>query len=144
MSLLDSVISAVSGKTDGQNQANPLIGVLGGLLTQSGGVQGLMDKFSQGGLGNIFSSWVGTGANQAISADQIQNVLGSDKIKALAAKLGIDPNQASQLMAENLPKIIDRLTPAGKIDPSVPTGQGLAAMLPSLIEKLTPQPTAKV
>jgi uncharacterized protein YidB (DUF937 family) len=87
MSLLDTVVGAVSGKTDMQSQANPLVGVLGTLLMQSGGLQGLMGKFSQAGLGSVFSSWVGCGANQPIAANQIEQVLGSDQVKMLAAKL---------------------------------------------------------
>ncbi len=51
MGLLDSILDAVTGKTDSSGGANPLIGILGGLLTQSGGLQGLANKFSQGGQG---------------------------------------------------------------------------------------------
>ena len=72
MGLLDSILSAVAGKTDSSDGANPLIGILGGLLTQSGGLEGLANKFSQGGQGGAFSSRVGMGENQPISADQIQ------------------------------------------------------------------------
>src|SRR4051812_16048959 len=98
MSLLTSVIGAVSGQPAEGAGANPLVGLLGNLFTQSGGLQGMMGKFSEAGLGNVFSSWVGTGQNQPITAEQIQQVLGSDQVKALAAKLGIDPAQVSQLI----------------------------------------------
>ena len=54
------------------------------------------------------------GDNEAISTNQIQNALGSEQVKALAAKMGIDPAQASGFLAEYLPKIVDKLTPAGK------------------------------
>ena len=49
MGLLDSILGAVSGKTDGSGGAAQLIGVLGGLLAQSGGLQGLANKFAQSG-----------------------------------------------------------------------------------------------
>jgi len=64
MGLLDSILGAVSGKTDGSGGAAQLIGVLGGLLAQSGGLQGLANKFAQSGQGNAFQSWVGMGENQ--------------------------------------------------------------------------------
>ena len=66
MGLLDSILSAVSGKSDTSGEAAPLIGILSGLLAQSGGLQGLANKFSQSGQGDAFSSWVGMGfrANQ--------------------------------------------------------------------------------
>ncbi len=87
MGLLDSILGAASGKSDGSGGAAPLIGVLGGLLAQSGGLQGLANKFSQSGQGNAFASWVGLGENQPVSSNQIQNVLGSEQVNALAAKL---------------------------------------------------------
>jgi uncharacterized protein YidB (DUF937 family) len=134
MGLLDSVLGAVSRKTDTSGEANPLVGILGGLLTQSGGLQGLANKFSQSGCGGAFSSWVGLGENKPISSDQIQNCLGSDQVRALAAKMGIDPAQASTLLAEFLPKVVDKLTPTGKVDPTADHQQGLAALIPSLLQ----------
>src|SRR6516164_10268315 len=114
MGLLDSILGAVSGKTDGSGGAAQLIGVLGGLLAQSGGLEGLANKFAQSGQGSAFQSWVGVGENQPISSDQIQNALGSEQVNALAAKMGIDPAQASNFLAEYMTKIVDKLTPAGK------------------------------
>jgi len=140
MGLLDSILSAVSGKSDASDEAAPLIGVLSGLLAQSGGLQGLANKFSQSGQGNTFSSWVGMSENQPVSGDQIQKALGSDQISALAARLGVDPALASQFLAEYLPKIVDKLTPTGKVDASADTQQGLAALLPSLLQSLGGKP----
>ena len=137
MGLLDSIL----GKADSSGGANPLIGILGGLLTQSGGLQGLASKFSQGGQGGAFSSWVGMGENQSISADQIQKVLGSDQVNALAAKIGVDPAQASHFLAEYLPKVVDKLTPEGKVDPTADHQQGLANLLPSLLQSLGGKPS---
>jgi uncharacterized protein YidB (DUF937 family) len=139
MGLLDSILGAATGKTEDSGGAAQLIGVLGGLLAQSGGLQGLANKFVQSGQGNAFQSWVGMGENDAISSNQIQNALGSEQVKALAAKMGIDPAQASGFLAEYLPKIVDKLTPAGKIDPAADHQQGLAALLPSLLKSLAGQ-----
>src|SRR6266550_4607660 len=86
MGLLNSILGAASGKTDASGEANSLVGVLGGLLTQSGGLQGLASKFSQSGCGGAFASWVGMGENQSISSDQIQKCLGSDQVKTLAER----------------------------------------------------------
>jgi uncharacterized protein YidB (DUF937 family) len=137
-----SILSAVSGdqKPSAADEANPLLGILSGLLTQSGGLQGLASKFSQIGQGDAFSSWVGMGDNQPISGDQIQKALGSDQISALAARIGVDPALASNFLAEYLPKIIDKLTPTGKVDASADTQQGLAALLPSLLQSLGGKP----
>ena len=136
MGLLDSILNAVSGKSDVSGEAAPLTGILSGLLAQSGGLQGLVNKFSQSGQGNAFSSWVGMGENQPVSSDQIQKTLGSDQINALAARMGVDPALASQFLAEYLPKIVDKLTPKGKVDPAADHQQGLTALLPSLLQSL--------
>jgi uncharacterized protein YidB (DUF937 family) len=140
MGLLDSILSAVSGKGDTSEKAAPLIGILSGLLTQSGGLQGLANKFSQSGHGDAFSSWVGMGENQPISSDQIQKALGSSEVSALAARMGVDPALASGFLAEYLPKIVDKLTPKGEVDPNADAQQGLAALLPSLLQSLGGKP----
>src|SRR5215469_15298346 len=139
MGFLDSILGAATGKTDDSGGAAQLVGVLGGLLAQSGGLQGLASKFAQSGQGNAFQSWVGMGENQPISSDQIQQVLGSNQVKAIAARIGVDPTQASTFLAEYLPKVVDKLTPEGKVDPAADHQQGLAALLPSLLQNLAGQ-----
>ena len=114
MGLLDSILAAASGKTGATGEANPLMGIISGLLAQSGGLQGLASKFSQSGQGNAFQSWVGMGENQPVSSNQIQNALGSEQLSAMASRMGVDPAMASNFLAEYLPKIVDKLTPAGK------------------------------
>jgi uncharacterized protein YidB (DUF937 family) len=137
MGLLDSLLGDSAGKTPAAGGTEAaLVGVLSTVLAQNGGVQGLMNKFSQGGLGGIFSSWVGTGENQPVSASQVQNALGSEQVQALAAKIGVDPAVASGLIAQFLPKVVDKLTPAGQVDPNADHQQGLAALLPSLLQSL--------
>jgi Uncharacterized protein conserved in bacteria len=140
MGLLDSILSAVSGRGDTSSEGNQLLGVLSGLLAQSGSLQGMASKFSQSGQGDAFSSWVGMGENQPVSGNQIQEALGSDQVRAIATKMGVDPNLASQFLAEYLPKIVDKLTPTGKVDPTVDHQQGLAALLPSLLQSLGGKP----
>jgi len=103
----------------------------------SGGLQGLANKFSQSDCGGALASWVGMGENQSISSDQVQKCLGSDQVKALAAKMGIDPDQASNLLAEFLPKVVDKLTPTGKVDPAADPQQGLAVLIPSLLQQIS-------
>ena len=115
MGLLDSILSAVSGKSDASGEAAPLIGVLSGLLAQSGGLQGLANKFSQTARGTHShhgSAWAKT---RPVSTNQIQQALGSDQVRALAAKNGSGSRSCRrQFLAEYLPKIVDKLTPPGK------------------------------
>ena len=135
MGLFDSILSAFSGKSDSAD-ANPLGAALASLLEKNGGIQGLMAKFSQGGLGDIFSSWVGLGENKSISPDQINSLLGSDQIGSIAKGLGIEPALASGFLADHLPKIIDKLTPSGQVEAGADDAKGLASLLPSLLASL--------
>jgi uncharacterized protein YidB (DUF937 family) len=64
----------------------------------------------------------------------VQNVIGQDQISAIAAKLGVDPAQAAQLVAKFLPAAVDKLTPNGHIDPNADHHQTLAGLLPSLLQ----------
>ena len=139
MGLLDSILGAASGQSGATGEANPLMGIVSGLLAQSGGLQGLASKFAQSGQGNAFQSWVGMGENQPVSSGQIQNAIGSEQVSAIASRMGVDSAMASTFLAEYLPKIVDKLTPAGKIDPNADHQQGLAALLPSLLQSLSGQ-----
>jgi uncharacterized protein YidB (DUF937 family) len=113
MSLFDSVISAVSGQLE---QQGGIAHVLSGLLANNGelgGLNGLVEKFNQAGLGDVVQSWIGTGQNQPISGDQLANVLGDDVLGQAASKLGMDPAQLSGQLSAMLPGLIDKLTPHG-------------------------------
>lgn len=85
-----------------------------------GGLSGLVQQMQNAGLGPVVQSWISTGPNKPISAAQIQQALGSDKVKEIAARLGLDPNAASQKLSSLLPEIIDRLTPNGQMPQGTP------------------------
>ena len=120
MSLLDDVLREVNGAAGGaadpsqHSLATDLLGMLSG-GGMSRGLGGLVDLFNQHGLGDVMSSWVSTGRNLPISPDQIQSVLGSAQVQALAAKAGIDASRAGQIIAEILPQLVDRATPNGEL-----------------------------
>jgi uncharacterized protein YidB (DUF937 family) len=80
-----------------------------------GGLTALLQQLEAKGLGQVAQSWVGTGANQPISAEQIKNALGSDWIQQVAARVGVSPDVISSHLSEILPKIVDRLTPDGQL-----------------------------
>lgn len=133
MGLLDSLLETLGGGN--QSESNPLVGAIGGMISQQGGLQGMMNQFSEKGLGDAFSSWVGLGENQSISADQIQKVIGSEQVTALAQKIGIDPAQASAMLSQYLPKIIDKLTPTGQVEANHDVQGDLATLLKDGIGK---------
>jgi uncharacterized protein YidB (DUF937 family) len=84
-----------------------------------GGLSGLVQQFQNNGLGSVIQSWVSTGPNQPITAQQIQQALGSDRVKQIAARIGLDPNVVSQKLSTILPQIVNHLTPNGQV-PAAP------------------------
>lgn len=87
------------------------------MIEQQGGMHALIEKFQQGGLRGTVGSWISNRQNLPISADQVQKVLGSEAVRKYAEKLGVDPAQAAQQIANILPKVVDKLTPNGQVPP---------------------------
>jgi uncharacterized protein YidB (DUF937 family) len=117
MSLLNSVLGAMNAGGGGQGGGAmaQLLPVVMQLVQQNGGLDGLVQKFQQGGLGDVVQSWVSTGANLPVEGRQLQQALGDDWMATLAAQLGTSSGQASQSVATMLPELVDRLTPEGKV-----------------------------
>lgn len=113
MALLDDLIDTVLPKVAGEQS-----GLISKFLKDNGGISGLAEKFQSGGAGEIFSSWVSTGDNKSIATEKISAILGSAQVQQIAQKLGVDPNQASTLIANLLPQVIDKLTPDAKVEPN--------------------------
>jgi uncharacterized protein YidB (DUF937 family) len=86
-----------------------------GLIEKHGGVQGIVAQLEQQGLGATVRSWVGTGANQPITPDQVHQAFGSDIVKEMAAKVGMTPEDLAAKLSHLLPTVIDKLTPAGTV-----------------------------
>ncbi len=129
MGLLDDVMgkakAAVCGSgAEQSNLANEVLGLLSG-GAQGGGLQGIIQTFKDKGLGDIVSSWVGTGGNLPINAEQLKNGLGPDLIGQLASKAGLPADVATARLTDLLPTLIDKLTPDGQVPESGLLQQGL-------------------
>ena len=108
--LVGSVLTSLVSDND-PNTTTPMELVVQ-LINQSGGVESLMNMLQQGGLGEALNSWVSNGANQAVSGNQLQDALGSPLGQA-AANVGLNSNQAGDLLSQVLPQVINGLTPNG-------------------------------
>nr|WP_314438039.1 YidB family protein [uncultured Brevundimonas sp.] len=115
MSFLENVLNGLGDTGTGTGAAAGGLGGVADLLKGQGGIGGLAEKFGQAGLGDVVGSWIGKGANAAISAEQIEAVIGHGPIADIAAKMGVSPQQAGVVLAGLLPQVIDRLTPAGQV-----------------------------
>jgi uncharacterized protein YidB (DUF937 family) len=163
MGLLDSVMGAVGGALANQvGQAlggaggqggGGTAGMIGGLVTALaggaqqggagalgglgglGGLAGLVQQLQQGGLAEQVGSWISTGQNLPVSADQLKDALGSDALGQLAGSIGLDAGQAAGPLAQLLPQVVDALTPQGQL-PSAGAGVDLGSLLPQVLGKL--------
>jgi uncharacterized protein YidB (DUF937 family) len=104
----------------GQLGAAVLPVVLGEIMGtgNQGGLNAIVAKLRQAGLTEQVKSWIGTGQNLPITADQLKQVLGSDVVRQLAAKYNIPIDQVSEVLAHELPLAVDRASPDGKLPPS--------------------------
>ena len=130
MGLMDEVI-AMAGSTGAQQgqHATALTAIMSYINSpQVGGIAGLQSMFQQGGLGNIVSSWIGSGQNLPVSASQLQNVLHGGALQQAAQQAGMDPSQLTGMMSSLLPHLVDKLSPNGQ----VPDASALQKMLQGL------------
>jgi uncharacterized protein YidB (DUF937 family) len=149
MGLLDGILSQLKG---GQGEdgglgslismaaKNPqIVAAVAGLLSTrdtsvggNGGLGGLVDAFQKKGMGDMVSSWISTGPNPPITADQLTQVLGGDTMAQFAHKSGMPVAEAGSLLAGLLPTVIDKLTPDG----NMPDTSSLEGTLSSLLAGL--------
>ena len=107
MGLLDGVLGGVVGAG--------LATVVSKLIDEHGGLQGIVSKLEQGGLGDTVRSWIGTGPNQPVSGAQLHQAFGPDIIAKLAAQFNMSPQELTDKLAQVLPQAVDKASPDGKL-----------------------------
>lgn len=121
--LIMKKLGTTSGSSDAESALGELIG--GGDKFDLGAIVG---QFT-GGSGDVAEkakSWLGDGANETISSDQLKETLGVEKIDAFAAKLGVDREEASSGLSQILPQLIDKSSQGGNLLESIGGVGGLA------------------
>jgi uncharacterized protein YidB (DUF937 family) len=130
MSILDALKGLAGGQ--GATSGDPTLDMIGGLLQKSGGISGLVSTLQQGGLGGVVNSWVGSGANQAVSGQQLGQALAGSAagqhVEAMAQKAGVDPQDLLSQLAQHLPGVINHLTPEGQVPASAGSGFNLSEL----------------
>lgn len=137
MGLLDGILSSVAGSVlnsgqqqdggnpldvlvnslgaGGQARGNDLLGAVMSIVQQNGGLPGIVNMLRNNGLGQQADSWVGTGPNAGVSAEQMTDVFGGSGLGNLASQLGTSPGQAGSILSQILPELVNQLTPNGHI-----------------------------
>ena len=141
MAFINQILGALQSANAQPGSATPATGsplanivaqMLGG---QASGLTGLVQKFEAAGLSNVIQSWIGTGANLPITAEQLQQALGAEHLSQLAQTAGINKDQLLQQLSAALPGVIDHLTPGGQM----PTGAGALSSILGQFSAKPPQ-----
>ncbi len=117
MGFWDTLKAWLSTPEASQLEASVLPAVLGEVLGNGGqgGLSAIVNKLQQAGYGDKVKSWLSDGKNIPITAEELQAVIGNQTVKELAAKYGIPIDQLGPIMAQQLPKAIDRARPNGTL-----------------------------
>jgi uncharacterized protein YidB (DUF937 family) len=98
-------------------------GAAGGVL--SSGLSDLLKQFQQNGQGDKAETWVARGANKPVSAAELEQALGEERIAWLTRETGMSRDELLAGLSRKLPSAVDKLTPDGR----VPTAQQTGRML---------------
>jgi len=122
MGLLDGLLGSVMGgmmgggsSAQGAQGGNPMIQMALQVLQQNGGIEGLLAKFQQAGMGQQAQSWIGTGQNMPISPDALSQIFGHGQLGQIAQQMDISPEEAAGGLSQALPHVVDQMTPGGEI-----------------------------
>jgi len=100
------------GKIDEQDVANAFKGLV---AETSNDLSGLVEKFKNANLSDTVSSWLGNGENKPITAEQIDQIFDTEKLKAFANSLKMELNEAKEMLAKAIPSIVDKFSSDGKL-----------------------------
>ncbi|WP_419506183.1 YidB family protein [Methylobacterium hispanicum] len=80
-----------------------------------GGLDGLIEGFRRGGLGDVIESWIGHGQNRPVQPNQLADALGPDTLGTLERATGMNRDTLLTQLAQVLPEVINGLTPQGRV-----------------------------
>jgi uncharacterized protein YidB (DUF937 family) len=110
--------SSSGGQSYGGMNLAALAAALGPLLTkflQDGGLSKLLQGAQANGLSAQADSWVSTGDNLPLDPQEAKVVVGDDAVRQLAQQAGISDDQAADVLAQVVPRVVNGLTPNGQV-----------------------------
>jgi uncharacterized protein YidB (DUF937 family) len=114
-----------ASSTSGQptsGAANPLGGILGGLLggggvgsLLNGGIGELLEHFKRNGQGDAAQSWIDHGPNREVTPPELKQAIGPDVLQKLEQQTGLSQEELLARLSRELPAAVDRYTPDGRL-----------------------------
>lgn len=119
------------GGGGGSNLIQSMLPAIMGMLA-GGGLQKIMGGLQAKGLTSEVDSWTGSGENQAMTPDQVKEVLDDDDLDQVAQKANVSKDEAANAISQVLPGLVDKMSPQGQM----PGGDALSGLLGSLTQQL--------
>lgn len=129
--LLSQVLGGVQGGGRGAG-GNPLEALAGAILGgqgAQGGLGGLLSQLQSAGLGREADSWVSPGQNMSVDPGQLLDAFGRERMQGLAQQNGMDLNEMLAGLSQQLPQVVDQLTPQGRLPQANELQDVLGALL---------------
>lgn len=108
-------LTEITSKLGGQQGEDGGLASLQKMISSSGGLHGLTSKLASSGLGQQVQSWVGHGANQPVTGQQVEHAMDASQINAMARQSGMTPEETCDHVAKALPEMVDHATPEGQM-----------------------------
>jgi uncharacterized protein YidB (DUF937 family) len=129
MGLLDQLLNQALGQDTEKPQRNQLLDLaMHFVQNYPGGLAGLVQQFTNAGYGQQARSWVGTGQNMPISTDDLLQVLGQGHVQSIEQRTGLSAQAASGGLAALLPMLVDQLTPQGHVEDQTDLASALSTL----------------
>ena len=115
----DKIGKAIRGAGYGTDNPSPQGGILDQLAS---GVSGtalgdVLDRFRDGSAGSKVDSWVRTGPNLPMKAEDVVSAIDEETLSSLSQQTGLSRDELVARIMHDLPEAVDRMTPDGKMPP---------------------------
>ena len=137
---MSEFLSRLGGAALNDLKGTPLDKILNHLMGgQQGasGLEALVEKLRDGGLREQVESWISTGSNRPVAPQELEEALGEGETDRLASSAGVERPGLLALLSQMLPRVIDGMTPQGRMPApgEMPEG-GLGGMLRQILGHL--------
>jgi uncharacterized protein YidB (DUF937 family) len=119
------ILDEVTAKLGGQHGQEGGIASLQKLFSSNGGLQGMTSKLTNSGLGHQVQSWIGTGENQPVSGQQVQQAMDQNDVHQMAKNAGMSDKETCDQVAKAMPEMVNQATPQGQIPQQDPFAKGM-------------------
>ncbi len=103
----------------GQLSSEELSRAVDDLIHRHGAVNGVVNRMEQMGLGNVANAWISSDVQQPIFSEQLHALFGTGVLRAMAAKLDLQPRELVRHLSQALPRAIHQLAsttrPTGRV-----------------------------